>query len=99
MWIINAKNSNTALDPEQNDALHFCPELGPISAAEVQRINVFVFFRWIFGKFNRAVRAFIKPFRMFGHVRVIGRTLYCEIDGNFQSPYTRLLYHNGNTLT
>src|SRR6185503_8321501 len=98
MWIIDAKNSNTALDPEQNDALHLCPELEPVGATEVQRKNVFVFFRRIFGKLNGAVRSFIKPFRMLGYVGMIRGTVDGEIEGNFQSPLPRFLFQPGKIL-
>src|SRR5207237_3459947 len=42
--------------------------------------------------------SFIKPFRMFGHVGMIGRTVDREIEGNFQSQFTRFLFQPGKIL-
>ena len=72
MRIIYSKDADAVLSPKQHDAFHFGPQLAPVLASKVKRINVFVFFRWVLRIFDRAVRSFVEPFGMLFDVRVIG---------------------------
>ena len=90
MRIVHAKNAHTAFRPKQHDAFHLGPELAPVFAPEVQRINVFVFFRRVLRIFNRAVRPFVEPLGMLFDVRMIGRTIDCEIQRDFHPAFADL---------
>ena len=62
--IVDPENSHAVLGPEEDDARHLVPELPPVFAAKIQRINVLIFFRRIFSVFDRAIGAFVEPLGM-----------------------------------
>src|SRR5215475_9310926 len=86
MWIIDAKYSHALLDPKQKHIFQFFPERLPIVTAKIERINILVLLRRIFGVLNRSVRSMAKPLRMFFDVGMIGRTLKgnveCDVDSS-----------------
>ena len=55
------------------------------------RINVFVFFRRVLRVFDRAVGPFVEPLRMLLDVRMIGRAIDREIEGDFHSAFAHFL--------
>ena len=81
--------------PEEDDARHFLPELLPVGAGEVERVDVLVSFRRVLGVLNRAVGAFVEPFRVLDHVRVIGRTIDREIERERHPAPADLLFQPG----
>ena len=92
MGIIDPKNTNAPLRPKQDDAFHFRPELRPVFATEVQRINVFVFLRRILRVLNRAVRPSVKPLWVLYHVGMVGRAIDRKIECDFHSALAHLLF-------
>ena len=50
---------------------------------EVEGINILVFFWGILGVLNGSVRALLKPFRVILDVWMIGRTLKCNVERDF----------------
>ena len=76
------------ISPKKNDAHHFRPKLLPVLASEIERKDVFVFFRGVLGEFDRAVRALIKPLRVLAHVGMIRGTIDREIERDLHSAFT-----------
>src|SRR5262249_2624502 len=90
MGIIDAKDTYVLVDPELRDAFQLLPERLPVFRLEVEGIDVLIFFRWVLGILNAAVRAVAKPFGMFPHIGMIGRALEREIQGNLDAVFFRL---------
>ena len=88
--IIHTKDAHPALGPKQNDALHLRPEVAPVFAVKIQWINIFVLFRRVLRVFDRAVGAFVEPIGMLFDVRMIGRTIDREIEGDFHCSLSHL---------
>ena len=89
--IVHAKNAHTAFRPKQHDAFHLGPELAPVFASKVYRINVLILFRRVLRVFDRAVRPFVEPLGMFLDVRMIRRAINREIEGDFHSAFAHFL--------
>src|SRR5262245_40524430 len=83
MRVIDAKNLNTLIAPEDDNALQFVPKLLPIFALKIQRIDILVFLRWILRVLDRSVRAFAEALRMFRHIGRIRRELKSDVQCDF----------------
>src|ERR1051325_4001280 len=82
--IVHAKNADSLFAPKFNDAFHFPPYGAPLLGSEIERIDILIFFRRVFGKLNRAVRTPTKPLGMLAHVRMIGAALIGEIERDLE---------------
>ena len=51
--VIDAKNAHSLFAPKINDTFQFLPKLTPLIRGEIQRIDILIFFRRIFGVLDR----------------------------------------------
>ena len=82
MGIVDSKDLDTLLDPEQEHVSQFAPHRLPIFTFEVERVDVLVFLRRILGILNCAVRPATKPLPMILYVRMVRRDLKSDIQRN-----------------
>src|SRR5262249_14837769 len=83
--VVDPEDANAALDPEEDDASEFFPELAPAWCLKIQWVNILIFLRGIFSVLNRSVRPLTKPFGMRPDVGVIGRALQSDVQRDFDS--------------
>src|SRR5688572_17160691 len=79
VWIVDTKNLHSLFDPKYNHRFQLFPQRLPIVSFEIERVNVLIFFRWIFSVLNGTIRSLFEPFRVFFHIGMIWRTLKSEI--------------------
>ena len=77
--IVDAKDLDALLDPEQEHISEFTPHRLPILAFEIERVDVLVFLRRILRILNCAVRPAAKPLRVILYVRMVRRSLKRDI--------------------
>src|SRR6266566_2340146 len=78
--ISHSQNAHAFADPEQEHVFQCVPQILPLSALEVERIDVLVFFWRIFGVLHRAVGAPAEPFRVLLDPGMIWRALKCDVE-------------------
>ena len=96
--IIDPENAHALFRPEEDNALHFLPQLLPGAAAEIERVNVLVFFRRIFGVFDRAVGALVKPLRVFRDIGMVGRAVDRKVERDLHAATPDLFLQPGKIL-
>ena len=87
--VVDAEDANAAVDPELEDAIERVPKAAPVGRLEVERIDVLVFFRRVFGVLDGAVRAVDEPVGMFLDPGVIGRALEGDIQRDLDAVWSR----------
>ena len=79
--IVDPEDSDIPRAPEQSHVQEFAPQLAPLRALEVERVDVLVLLGWVLRVLDAAVRPVAEPLWVFGHVRMIRRALIGQIDG------------------
>ena len=79
MGVIHPEDANALVNPEADDASQFLPELLPAVRFKVERIDILILLRWVFGILNASVRTVAEPLRVFLHVGVIWRALISQV--------------------
>src|SRR5215472_15629131 len=87
--IVDTEDAHALLDPENENALQFFPQLTPARALEVDWVDVLVLFGRIFRILNRAVRTLDEPFGVLLHIRVVGCALQSDIERHLQAVFAR----------
>src|SRR5215831_20546949 len=98
MRIIHPEDQYPLLDPVHDDALQFIPQFPPSVRLEIERNDVLIFFRWVFGVLHRPVRPDPEPVTMFLYVGMIGRALKRDVHGDLDAMRARLLYQSPKVL-
>src|SRR6476620_5817067 len=80
--IVDSKDLDTLLDPEQEHVSAFAPHRLPIFAFEIERVDVLVFLWRILGILNCAVGPAAKPLPVIVYVRMVRRDLKRDIECN-----------------
>ena len=78
--------------PEKHYTEQFVIQGFPFGALKIQRINVLILFRGIFGVFNGAVGPVPEPFGIFLDIRMVRRTLEGDVHGNVDGLFLRRRY-------
>src|ERR1700751_3731186 len=82
MRIVDSKDADPLLAPEQKNALQLLPQFLPLLADEFKRIDVLIFLGRVFGILDSAVGTPAKPLRMLLNIGVVGRALKGNIKGD-----------------
>ena len=89
MRIVHAERPHPVPDPVEQHVAAGIPEILPIRAPEVEWKDVLVLLRRVLRVLDRSVRADVKPVGMILHPRMIGRTLQCVVERDFESELCR----------
>src|SRR5262249_49927337 len=87
--VIDAKGGNAAFDPEEDDALHLLPERRPCVGVEIDRVDVLVLFRRVFGLLDGAGGTVVEPLRVLADIRMVGGALDGEVERDFDAVVLR----------
>src|SRR5262245_55983936 len=90
--VVDAKDSHAAFEPKARHRFELLPQTPPITAFEIDWINVLIFFRWILCILNRAVGTVAKPIRMRPNIRMIRCALKRQVESHFETLAARLLH-------
>ena len=88
MWVVDPKDRYAVADPMPHDTENFAGQPVRI-VVEVQRIDVLVFLRRVFGVGNGSVRKFGEPLPVADCPGVIRCALQCQVEGDLQSTGAR----------
>src|ERR1700694_1449059 len=69
-------------DPVHDDRPQLSPQLPPALRLEVERNDVLVLLRRVLGVLDRAVGPVLEPLRVLARVRVVGRALERDVEGD-----------------
>lgn len=69
--IVDTEDANALFDPEANHVTEFFPEVFPVIAVKVERVDVLVLLGRVLGVLDGTVRAAVKPLGMLGDVGMI----------------------------
>ena len=83
--IVDAKNADAVVDPEEDDVAQLLPQLLPGRGFEMERIDILILFRRVLGVLHRPVGTLQKPLLMFLDVRMVGRRLKRDVERDFDS--------------
>src|SRR4029078_7924241 len=61
MWIVDAKDCHARSSPVQKYAFELLPHPGPIVTFKIERIDVLILFRRVFGVLNGSVGPLLEP--------------------------------------
>ena len=75
MWIVHPEDPDSLSDPEG----------APVVGLEIERIDVLVLLGRVLRILDAAIRTMLEPVRVRAHVRVIGRALERDVEGDLQS--------------
>src|ERR1700722_3290188 len=89
MGIIDSKDAHSLFHPKKNHIPELNPKRAPFRALEIERENILIKFRWIFGILDCAVRTGAKPFAMLFDIRVVRRALERNIESPLKSVFPR----------
>ena len=89
MRIIDTKDPHTLFDPECKDALELYPKLLPSRRLKVERIDILILFGRVLRVLNCSVGTLLKPLLVFFHVRVVGRHLERDVEGDLHAHLAR----------
>src|SRR5713226_8688079 len=87
--VVDAKYFDAASDPEIDDAFQLAPQGAPVSRLEIERIDVLVLLRRIFGVLHAAVGPVLEPSRMLRHVGMVRRALECQVHRDLYAERAR----------
>src|SRR6185369_7524468 len=90
--VVDAEDRHAALDPELEDAFQLLPKRFPLAGLEVERGDVLVLLRRVLGVLHRAVRPPPEPLGVLAHVRMVGRALEGDVEGDANSKTGRFFY-------
>ena len=98
MGIVHAEDLHPLLHPEEHYTDELTPEVLPIIAVEVDRVDVLILLWRIFSITNGAIRPLVKPIGMIFDVRVIRRAVDREIQRDFKTALLRLTHQPNKIL-
>jgi len=74
-------------DPALDDVFQLFPKRLWVVGFEVERVNIFIFLRWIFCILDGSVRTPTEPFRMLSDIRMVGGALICQVQCDLHSLF------------
>src|SRR5204862_5310041 len=87
--VVDAEETDTASDPEENDVAQRFPQRPPRSAFEIEEMNVLEDVRRVLGALDRAVGTMAKPFRVLAQPRMIRRALEGQVERDLEPVRAR----------
>ncbi len=89
--VVHPERGHSLVDPEEHDALQFLPEIAPVGALEIDRIDILIFLRRVLRVLDRPVGSHVEPVGMVLHPGVVRRALDSEVQGDVHpQPTSRL---------
>ena len=85
MRVVHTKDGDAVLDPEAHDREQAVPQLVPVLALEIERVDVLIPLGRILGVADGAVGPVAKPGGMLGHPGVVGRALEGQVEGQLDA--------------
>ena len=89
--VVDAENFDSLVCPEEDDVADFLPESLEILVVVIERVDVLVLLRRIFGKLDRSVRLVVEPFRVLLCVRMVRAAVERNVEREPQSLSTSSL--------
>src|SRR6185436_1821988 len=78
--IVDPEDADALADPEAEHVMQLVPQDAPRLRLEIERVDVLVLLRRVLRILDAAVRPVPEPFRMLGHVRMVGRALKGNVE-------------------
>ncbi len=85
--VVHAEDFHALVHPEEHHVNELAPQVLPVRAVKVQRVDVLVFFGRILRVADTAVRPLIKPLRVLPHIRMIRGAVDGEVERDFQAAF------------